>query len=62
MDEMTVGLIIIGDADAEPLMGVAALEFAGVEVYPPSQRLKKLPADRLRTSSPAAPSVSISSA
>ena len=62
MDEIIVGLIIIGDADAEPLMGVAALEFAGVEVDPRSQRLKKLPADRFRTSSPAATSVSISSA
>ena len=62
MDEITAGLIIIGDADAEPLMGVAALEFAGVEVDSRSQRLKKLPADRLRTSSPAATSVSISSA
>ena len=62
MDEITAGLIIIDDADAEPLMGVAALEFAGVEVDSRSQRLKKLPADRLRTSSPAATSVSISSA
>ena len=61
MDEITAGLIIIGDADAEPLMGVAALEFAGVEVDSRSQRLKKLPPDRLRTSSPAATSVSISS-
>ena len=49
MDEITAGLIIIGDADAEPLLGVTALESAGVEVDPQSQRLKKLPSVRLKT-------------
>ncbi len=48
MGEVTAGLIIFGDADAEPLLGVTALESAGIEVDPQSQRLKKLPAVRLK--------------
>ena len=40
--------IIFGDADAEPLLGVTALASVGVEVDPQSQRLKKLPAVRLK--------------
>ena len=49
MDEITAGLIIIGDADADRLLGVTALESAGVEIDPQSQRLKKRPAVRLKT-------------
>ena len=49
MGEVTAGLIIFGDADAEPLLGVTALESAGIEVDPQSQRLKKLPAVRLKS-------------
>ena len=45
---VTAGLIIFGDADAEPRLGVTALESVGVEVDPQSQRLKKLPAVRLK--------------
>ena len=48
MGEVTVGLIIFGDADAEPLLGVTALESVGIEVDPQRQRLKKLPAVRLK--------------
>lgn len=48
MGELTAGLIIFGDADAEPLLGVTALESAGIEVDPQNQRLKKLPAVRLK--------------
>ncbi|MCY4510382.1 MAG: clan AA aspartic protease [Acidobacteria bacterium] len=48
MGEWTAGLIIFGDADAEPLLGVTALESAGIEVDPQNQRLKKLPAVRLK--------------
>ena len=48
MDEISAGLIIIGDAGAEPLLGVTALESVGVEVDPQSQRLKKLPTVRLK--------------
>ena len=48
MGELTAGLIIFGDADAEPLLGVTALESAGIEVDPQNQRLKKLPTVRLK--------------
>ena len=48
MGELTAGLVIFGDADAEPLLGVTALESAGIEVDPQNQRLKKLPAVRLK--------------
>ena len=48
MGEFAAGLIIFGDADAEPLLGVTALESAGIEVDPQNQRLKKLPAVRLK--------------
>ena len=48
MGEITAGLIIVGDADAEPLLGVMTLESVGIEVDPQNQRLKKLPAVRLK--------------
>ena len=48
MGEFTAGLIIFGDTDAEPLLGVTALASAGIEVDPQKQRLKKLPAVRLK--------------
>ena len=48
MGELTAGLIIFGDADAEPLLGVAALESAGIEIDPQNQRLRKLPSVRLK--------------
>lgn len=40
--------IIFGPDDAEPILGVTALESAGIEVDPRSQRLKRLPAVRLK--------------
>ena len=48
MGELTAGLIIFGEADAEPLLGVTALESAGIEIDPQNQRLKKLPTVRLK--------------
>ena len=48
MGDLTAGRIIIGDEDAEPLLGLMALESAGIEVDPINQRLKKLPALRLK--------------
>ena len=48
MGEFVGGTIIFGDADAEPLLGVTALESVGVEIDPQNQRLKKLPAVRLK--------------
>ena len=47
MGDFTAGRIIMGDDDAEPLLGVTALESAGIEVDPVNKRLKKLPALRL---------------
>jgi clan AA aspartic protease len=45
----TVGAtVIFGNEDSEPILGVTALESAGIEVDPVSQRLKRLPAVRLK--------------
>lgn len=40
--------VIFGADDAEPILGVTALESVGIEVDPHSQRLKRLPAVRLK--------------
>ena len=48
MGNMTAGRIIIGDEGVEPLLGVTALEFTGIEGDPVNQRLKRLPALRLK--------------
>lgn len=48
MGEIVGGTIIFGAADAEPLLGVTALESVGIEVDPVNQRLKRLPAVRLK--------------
>jgi hypothetical protein len=40
--------IIFGPDDAEPILGVTALESVGIEVDPQNQRLKRLPAVRLK--------------
>ena len=50
MGELSGGVIVFGDESAEPLLGVAALASAGIEVDPRSQRLQRLPAVRLRAS------------
>ena len=48
MGEVVGGTIIMGAADAEPLLGVTALASVGIEVDPVNQRLKRLPAVRLK--------------
>lgn len=48
MGEIVGGTIIFGEADAEALLGVTALESVGIEVDPLNQRLKRLPAVRLK--------------
>ena len=48
MGDFTAGRILMGDDDAEPLLGVTALESAGIEVDPVNRHLKKLPALRLK--------------
>ena len=40
--------VIMSDTDAEPLLGVTALESAGIEVDPRNERLKRLPSIRLK--------------
>ena len=48
MGEMIGATIIFGKDDVEPILGVIALESVGIEVDPQTQRLKRLPAVRLK--------------
>ena len=48
MGEIVGDTILFGESDVEPLLGVTALESAGIEVDPNNQRLKRLPAIRLK--------------
>ena len=52
MGEIVGGTVIFGEAGVEPLLGVTALESVGIEVDPVSQRLKRLPAVRLKRLAP----------
>ena len=47
MGEYAATTVVFGDDDAEPLLGVTALESAGIEVDPRNQELNKRPARRL---------------
>ena len=40
MGALSGGVVVFRDEGAEPLLGVTALEFAGIEVDPQNQRLK----------------------
>ncbi len=46
--EIVGGTVVYGDEDAEPLLGVTALESGGFEVDPRSEELKRLPAVLLK--------------
>ena len=48
MGDVTCTTVIFGDDDAGPILGLTALESVGIEVDPRSQRLKRLPAVRLK--------------
>ena len=48
MGERVGASVIYGPNDAEPILGVTALESVGIAVDPRSQRLKRLPAVRLK--------------
>jgi clan AA aspartic protease len=48
MGETVGGTVIFGNDDVEPILGVTALESVGIEVDPQNQRLKRLPATRLK--------------
>lgn len=49
MGERVGVTMIFGPDDVEPILGVTALESVGIEVDPRSQRLKRLPAVRLKS-------------
>ena len=48
MDETTAGRVIFGPDNIEPILGVTALESAGITVDPANQQLKRLPAIPLK--------------
>lgn len=48
MGEIAGAIVIFGDDDIEPLLGVTPLESVGIEVDPRNQRLKRRPAVRLK--------------
>lgn len=48
MGDVVGATIIFGQDDVEPILGVTALESVGIEVDPQNQRLKRLPAVRLK--------------
>jgi len=53
MGDLVGSTIIFGADDAEPILGVTALESVGIEVDPRSQSLKRLPAAHLKSMRPA---------
>lgn len=48
MDEITAGRVLFGPDNAEPLLGVTAMESAGITVDPANQTLRRLPAVPLK--------------
>ena len=48
MGEFVGATVIFGKDDVEPILGVTALESVRIEVDPQNQRLKRLPAVRLK--------------
>lgn len=54
LGEFTAGLVIFGDANAEPVLGSTAMDSAGIEFDPKNQRLNKLPFVRLKKTWPKA--------
>ena len=48
MDEVTADRVIFGPDNAEPILGVTALESVGIIIDPTSRTLKRLPAIPLK--------------
>lgn len=48
MGDVVGSTVVFGGDDAEPILGVTALESVGIEIDPRTQRLKRLPAVRLK--------------
>jgi len=49
MGEVTAGRVLFGPDNAEPLLGVTALESVGITVDPVTRTLKRLPAIPLKS-------------
>jgi clan AA aspartic protease len=54
MGEVTAGRVIFGPDDADPILGVTALESVGITIDPTTQTLKRLPAIPLKRAAAAA--------
>lgn len=52
MGEIVGSTLVFGEADAEPLLGVTALESVGIEIDPRNQKLTRLPSTRLKNTRP----------
>jgi predicted aspartyl protease len=52
MGEIVGGTIIFDDPGTEPILGVTALEFVGIDVDPRNQTLKRMPVTRLKKLKP----------
>jgi clan AA aspartic protease len=48
MGEIVGSTIILAEPGTEPILGVTALESVGIDVDPQSQKLKRMPATRLK--------------
>ena len=48
MGEITIGRVIFGPENVEPILGATALESAGILIDPASQTLKRLPTISLK--------------
>ncbi|MBA3513758.1 MAG: hypothetical protein H0T77_05220 [Pyrinomonadaceae bacterium] len=48
MGQVTAGRVIFGPDNAEPILGVTALESVGITIDPTSRTLKRLPAIPLK--------------
>ncbi len=51
MGEIVGGTIIFGEPGTEPILGVTALESVGIDIDPRNQKLKRMPATRLKNCS-----------
>lgn len=49
MGEVTAGRVLFGPDNAEPLLGVTALESTGITIDPVTRTLKRLPAIPLKS-------------
>lgn len=52
MGEIVGGTIIFGAPGIEPILGVTALESVGIDIDPRNQKLKRMPATRLKKLKP----------